>query len=610
MRPIVADVGLALWRLIPANPIVVRVVKGGSKRMQHLWVRVVYLLVLLFVMLVMLPWGTAGASLADLAKSSTNVFEYISILQLAMMCLLAPVFTAGAISQEKDAETFNVLLTTPLTNAQIALGSLLSRLFFVIALLMAGTPIFCITMLFGGVTSRQIFLSFGIAGCTALLTGSIAILISVIRVGTRGTIFSFYMGIAIFLATGLALGMWSRTYVQVPSTSVSGQGMSWLAPFHPFLAQAVALNWIRPPAAADVAHYAWPLNRMAASPHTWYMLMTLVVSIVLIGMATFCVRRGVKQGERSIWARLFRRRRNGEGVERRRRPRRVWANPVAWREAVTRASAASGNAVRYTYLIGGVVAATVLLFEYLQQAVPLAPVSRDVYRAALSVIVIIEFVTVMLMAANTAATAITREREAGTMELLLSTPLTSQYIVWGKLRGLIGFTLPLLALPAATVLAAAIIDLARGTKEPIAYMGSALLLPPLLLTYSAFACIIGLHMSLKCRRSVQAVIASIGILVAVGFGLGLCGMQMLGPAGAAGVVMAPLTFVSAIWLVLNPQQVADAAGSQSFPLTPGEAQGLCLIGVVIAVGIYGAIVAGTYRSMKRDFDMIVRKQSR
>ena len=202
MRPIVHDVGLAFWRLLPANPIVLRVVHMGSRRVQHLWARSAYLLILLFVMLAAYANQDTGGSLGSVSKSATRQFEYISILQLAMICLLAPIFTAGAISQEKDAETYNVLLTTPLTNAQIALGSLMSRLFFIIILLLSGLPIFCITMLYGGVTTEQIFYSFGIAGCSAVLTGALAILVSVLRVGTRGTVFSFHAAIAIFLFAG------------------------------------------------------------------------------------------------------------------------------------------------------------------------------------------------------------------------------------------------------------------------------------------------------------------------------------------------------------------------------------------------------------------------
>ena len=49
---------------------------------------------------------------------------------------MSPIFTAGAITQEKDSQTYDILLSTPLTNGQIVLGSLLSRLFFVISLLL------------------------------------------------------------------------------------------------------------------------------------------------------------------------------------------------------------------------------------------------------------------------------------------------------------------------------------------------------------------------------------------------------------------------------------------------------------------------------------------
>ena len=61
-----------------------------------------------------------------------------------------------------------------LSNAQIVLGSLMSRLYFVIVLLMAGLPVFCVMMLYGGVTLRGILLSVGLCGSTAGITRSLA----------------------------------------------------------------------------------------------------------------------------------------------------------------------------------------------------------------------------------------------------------------------------------------------------------------------------------------------------------------------------------------------------------------------------------------------------
>lgn len=610
-KPLLNDIALAVWRLLPANPIVLRVVQGGSKRTQHLWVRVVYLLILFGVMLVaQFANSSSGQSLTLLAKSSTRIFEIIAVLQLAMMCFLAPVFTAGAISQEKDAETFNVLLTTPLTNAQIVLGSLASRLFFVLALLVAGLPIFCITMIFGGVTSEQIFLSFGIAGCTAILTGSLAILVSVLRVGSRGTIFSFYVGIAVYLFAGLGLG--NMQWTCVPESVIPGvnTGMTWLAVIHPYYALEVALNHIRPPDAAAVAHRAWPFNHMLASPPWAYMTLTLLVSAVLVGFATIFLRSGIKQGEAGLLLRLQRRfGRQKVGEERRHRIRRVWSNPIAWREAVTKASAASSGFIRYSYLIGGVTAGALFLYAYGSGWFSTTPAaSPALARAWLIWIVMVEFLVVLLMAANTAGTAITRERDDGTMELLLTTPLTSRYIVWGKLRGLISFAVPLMAVPALTVLAAAAYDAVRAVPEPVVSLLSAILLPILLTVYASFACMIGLQMSLKSRKSVQAVMASMGILLVVAFGLSLCafGTSTVPPEIAS--VTVPLTFVTAVYYVLDPASLGR--GGVAGPSNPFDLQVLLCVGTLIAAALYGAIVAGTYRSMVNNFDMIVRKQQR
>jgi hypothetical protein len=52
------------------------------------------------------------------------------------------------------------------------LGSLLSRLFFVVALLVSGIPIFSITQIFGGVAITSIVISFLIAAATAFVTGA------------------------------------------------------------------------------------------------------------------------------------------------------------------------------------------------------------------------------------------------------------------------------------------------------------------------------------------------------------------------------------------------------------------------------------------------------
>src|SRR5215213_4183071 len=201
-------VGDYLWRLIPANPILLRVVESGGKRTRDAIIRCGYLGLLIGLVVVLLL--SSGESLGSgdltaLAKTSSQLFQNMSYLQLGLVALLAPIFTAGAITQEKDSQTYDILLSTPLTNGQIVLGSLLSRIFFVVALLISGIPIFSITQIFGGVSIASIVKSFGIAAATAFVTGALAMAIAVFKVGTRRTIFSFYLFIVIYLVGGYLL---------------------------------------------------------------------------------------------------------------------------------------------------------------------------------------------------------------------------------------------------------------------------------------------------------------------------------------------------------------------------------------------------------------------
>jgi len=608
VNTITGEIGVYLWRLLPGNPILVRVVCGGSRRVRHLWIRSAYLGALLSVLLVSqlgVNWSSRG-SLSALAKSASQTFTYVSYVQLALMCFLAPVFTAGAITQEKDSQTFNILLTTPLTNAQIVFGSLMSRLFFVLVLLLAGLPIFCVTMLYGGVTGEEIFLSFGIAGCTAVATGSLAIAVSMWKVGTRRTIFSFYMAIAVYLMLVFVLGLWRGTWIpEAPATATQPLGMSRLTPFHPFLSLMAATNILNVPTAADLSRYnvfwRWALSK----PYSAYMVGTLVLSLALVSVSTLAVRRGAREGESTRLGRLLERLRltRGAGGERRRRPRNVWKNPVAWREAATRASAASQSVMRYGFVVGGLAAAIILLILYAGAWGGITPATA---RNWLSAIVLIEFVTMLLLATNTAATAITREREANTMELLLATPLTSQYIIFGKLRGLVSFTVPLIVVPWLSVAMFVVYDLFAGSSRPVVYPEVVLELPALMLAYSAFACMLGLQTSLKSKRTVQAVITSVGILVVVGFGIGMCGFLFTSQAAdTIGPVVAPFTMVVGIATAIHPELTMDTTNVA----TPVEARSFVFIGTIAAVFVYGLIVHRMYRNLVQNFDMTVRKQS-
>ena len=126
-----------MLRLVPLNPIAVRLVGNGSKRQLHNYIRSVYLAVLILVLLWAMLANSPGSNVSyrELASAGATSFALIAYLQVGLICVIAPVFMAGAIAQEANPKTWDIILTTPMSKLEIVLGNLFGRLFFVLALL-------------------------------------------------------------------------------------------------------------------------------------------------------------------------------------------------------------------------------------------------------------------------------------------------------------------------------------------------------------------------------------------------------------------------------------------------------------------------------------------
>lgn len=619
MNSLLADVGLYFWRLLPANPILVRVVFAASKRMRHLWARLGYLLALVAVFLIGGGLAPAGErSLADLAKQASQTFAAVSVVQLLLMCFVAPVFCAGAITQEKDANTFHILLTTPLSNGQIVLGSLFSRLYFVWALLLSGLPIFCITMIYGGVTMREIFESFGLAACTGLLAGSLAIFIAFSRLGTRRTIFAFFVGIAVYLVGVYAIGASPVGILpDAPTPYADTMGgiapprMSWLAPLHPFLALLVVTGQNPAPGADEMGRLGWPANWLMAHPQYGYMTITSLASVALIGFSLLQVRRaGVEADPGFVGALLKRLRLAGE--PRPRRSRTVWRNPIAWREAATRGSAAGRSALRVIVAVCSVVGGVALVLGHAQGSWGLGAASINTTRLWLTWLVWMQLIVILLVVTSTAATTLTRQKESQTLEILISTPLTSRYILAGMLQGLVRLVVPLMIAPALTVLLFNVVDLVRGAAVPVAPIEATLALPALMTAFAAVGAVVGMQFSLTLKSSTQAVMVSTAVVIGGAALLWGCGAAVTEVGGVLASVLLPFSPLPAMQAILDPWRLADASRANQWS-GPGpsaaEIRATTAFATLLAVGAYAGITVALYSQMVKSFDMTVRKQA-
>jgi ABC-type transport system involved in multi-copper enzyme maturation permease subunit len=628
----------SLLRLGPLNPIAVRLVQTGSARAKHMYLRAGYLLTLIAVLMLALLLSMQGdqMSFRDLAQAGAATFSYVAYLQVALICVLAPVFMSGAIAQESDPRTWDILLTTPLSASEVVMGNLMGRLFFILALLMSSLPLFAVTQYFGGVPGWAIAGSYLIAGAAALVVGSSAVALSVSRAVGRRAVFTFYIGVVSFLAItfagdavmraqGLGAGLGGPNIAP-------GAGVTWFTAFNPFLALRAMLEPTAYPSDMPATHEglrAW----FYEAPTLTFLLLSLGLSLGLIVASIITVRVGGIAGVGGLTGRdgaapraPWYRRALGLGVAGRRAGRHVWANPIAWREAASRNATLGRIVARW-----GFIALGLLLGLGLTLLLHLRVIPPETFRIALLATVVGELVIIALVAINLSASSISKEREDGTLDLLLTTPITATQYVNGKLRGLVAYLLPLLCVPLITLAFAGFYasfiappsavssgygfgmpytDAALGPSLAPVVLGEALIVVPLVsIPFVAVCVTVGMFISLRSAGVLGAVTATIASLGVVATLVGFCGWKSAQDIVILGPALAAFSPVTAALSVVYPEtsmfQTVSSSGSGAVGLT--GARVALIVGAVASALVHTGVVWVFQSAMVRNFDMTVRK---
>ena len=134
-----------------------------------------------------------------------------------------------------------------------------------------------------------------------------------------------------------------------------------------------------------------------------------------------------------------------------RQPRKVSKNPISWREGSSHTLSVAGVLGRWSFIIAGIAVACVMLGFFYSGGMTIADL-----RVGLLTLVSAEITIVVLAALNMSATAVSKEREDGTLDIVLTTPIQPGPYLSGKLRGLVLYLLPMLLVPVATMLIAAL----------------------------------------------------------------------------------------------------------------------------------------------------------
>lgn len=150
--------------------------------------------------------GQANAS----ALIGQSIFTLLSIFQLILICFIAPAFTAGQISLEREKQTLDLLISTPMRPSAIVIGKLAAALAFVVLMIVAAVPITAIVLMYGGASVDDIVRQQLVLLATALVLGAIGLFFSALLKRTQAaTVLTYITVLGMTLGTTMLFIFWS-----------------------------------------------------------------------------------------------------------------------------------------------------------------------------------------------------------------------------------------------------------------------------------------------------------------------------------------------------------------------------------------------------------------
>jgi ABC-type transport system involved in multi-copper enzyme maturation permease subunit len=157
--------------------------------------------------------GTPNAS----ARVGQAIFTVLSLFQLLLVCFIAPAFTTGAISLEREKLTLDMLVVTPLRPGGLVIGKLLSALAFVILMLLAGIPISALVLMYGGASADDVVRQQVVLFVAAISCGVIGLFWSTLLKRTQtATVLTYTTLIVLVIGSLLVWRFWSASATYDP----------------------------------------------------------------------------------------------------------------------------------------------------------------------------------------------------------------------------------------------------------------------------------------------------------------------------------------------------------------------------------------------------------
>ena len=169
-----------------------------------------------------------------------GIFGGLLLLETLLVLVLAPAFTTSAISLEREKQTLDMLITTPLSTLGMVIGKLFSALTYVFLLILASVPLASLVFVFGGVGPEDLVRAYTFLFALAFGMGAVGLFISaLVRRTQTATVVTFIVVLVLSIGTAAVHQFWQVAARQTTSSGLvltqratrAPEAMLWLNPF-------------------------------------------------------------------------------------------------------------------------------------------------------------------------------------------------------------------------------------------------------------------------------------------------------------------------------------------------------------------------------------------
>lgn len=189
-----------------SNPVLLKELRGRMRGARAFVVLTVYLLLLsCFASVIYYAYAATSRSPGggpEMAYLGKVLFSSVILIEIFMVTFITPAFTAGALSGERERQTYELLRTTLLPARKLVFGKLTSALVYMFLLILAAVPLESLAFMLGGVVVEELGLALILLLVTAFAFATIGLLFSsIMRTTLVSTVLTY--AVALLLTIGL-----------------------------------------------------------------------------------------------------------------------------------------------------------------------------------------------------------------------------------------------------------------------------------------------------------------------------------------------------------------------------------------------------------------------